>query len=274
MAMALQPDIETRLGSAVEFARAAGRLTLDYFRRHDLAVERKSDDSPVTAADRAAEQLLRKLILDKFPHDSILGEEFGSVDGTSGFQWVLDPIDGTKSFIHGVPLYTTLIGVLRENEPQIGVINAPACGETAYAAIGGGCWHVDERRGNGAARPAHVSRVGRLCESLVLTSEMYNFTKSREVDALPLYLELQRKARLERSWGDGFGYLLVATGRAEVMLDPVMNLWDIAALFPVIEEAGGHFRDWRGERTIHSLDSLATNGLVTDEVLGILKQSG
>jgi histidinol-phosphatase len=244
--MALQPEIEARLERAVEFARAAGRLTLDYFRRHDLAVERKSDDSPVTAADRAAEQLLRKRILDKFPDDSILGEEFGSVDGTSGFQWVLDPIDGTKSFIHGVPLYTTLIGVLRENE----------------------------RHGNGAARPAHVSRVDRLCDSLVLTSEMYNFKKSREVDALPLYLELQRKARLERSWGDGFGYLLVATGRAEVMIDPVMNLWDIAALFPVIEEAGGHFRDWRGERTIHSLDSLATNGRVTEEVLGILKQSG
>jgi fructose-1,6-bisphosphatase/inositol monophosphatase family enzyme len=163
--------------------------------------------------------------------------------------------------------------VLENNSSQIGVIYAPACGEIAYAAIGGGCWYIDERRTNDAPRRAQVSSVDRLSNSLVLTSEPYNFKKARAVDALPLYLELQQKARLERTWGDGFGYLLVATGRAEVMLDPVMNLWDIAALFPVIEEAGGHFRDWRGNRTIHSIDSLATNGQVTEEVLAILQRA-
>ena len=268
--MESRSEIDARLESAVEFAREAGRSTLEFFRRQGLPVERKSDDSPVTAADRSAEQLLRALISAQYPRDSILGEEFGAVDGTSGYQWVLDPIDGTKSFIHGVPLYTTLVGILAEGEPQIGVIYAPACGELVYAAIGGGCWHVDERFGPAEPRPARVSEIANLRESLVLTSEIASFQKCRQPDASQVYAELQRTARLARTWGDGFGYLLVATGRAEVMIDPVMNLWDMAALLPVVEEAGGQFLDWNGQRTIQSADSLATNGLVTDAVMAIV----
>src|SRR5882757_2957263 len=126
-------EIAERLQFAVEIAREAGDGTLRYFRRLDLAVERKADQSPVTVADRSAEELLRQRIGDRFPNDAIIGEELGEKAGQSGFQWILDPIDGTKSFIHGVPLYTTLIAVLRDGEPVAGVIHAPAVGETVYA---------------------------------------------------------------------------------------------------------------------------------------------
>ena len=270
MEPAANDPIGGRLGWAVQIARAAGDLTLRHFRRADLAVERKPDDSPVTIADRQAEQLLRRRIAERFPDDSILGEEFGALDGTSGYQWVLDPIDGTKSFIHGVPLYTTLVAVLRDDEPCLGVIHAPAAGETVYAAAGSGCWYASDNQPD--PQPARVSRVSTLRESLLLTSEVGAFTTERPVDALDVYLRLERAARLARGWGDGYGYLMVATGRAEVMIDPAMNLWDTAALAPVIEEAGGDFKDWQGERTVHSADFFATNGLVTDEVLAIIRQ--
>ena len=264
--------IQTRLEWAVQIAREAGDLTLQYFRHRDLAVEFKADSSPVTAADRAAEELLRQRIVEHFPDDSILGEELGAVVGTSGYQWVLDPIDGTKSFIHGVPLYTTLVAVLAEELPQLGVIYAPACGELLSAAKGGGCWYSDAHTGSLAPTPARVSGVRQLREALVLTSEVATFTKCRKQDALSVYLALQRSARLARTWGDGYGYLMVATGRAEVMIDPVMKLWDAAPLQTIIEEAGGRFTDWRGRATVHSGESIATNGLVTDEVLAMTRE--
>ena len=263
--------IQARLEWAIQIAREAGDLTLEYFHQRDLAVEFKADASPVTAADRAAEELLRQRITERFPHDSILGEEFGAAVGTSGYQWVLDPIDGTKSFVHGVPLYTTLVAVLAEETPRLGVIFAPACGEMVFAAKGGGCWYSDARTGTLAPTPARVSSVRLLREALVLTSEVATFTTGRKKDALPVYLALQQSARLARTWGDGYGYLMVATGRAEVMIDPETNLWDVAGLQPIIEEAGGRFTDWRGRATVHSGETIATNGLVADEVLAIVQ---
>jgi len=265
-------DISQRLDFAVAIACEAGELTLRYFRRDDLAVDRKADQSPVTIADRSAEELLRERIGKRYPNDGIIGEEFGTVAGTSGYQWILDPIDGTKSFIHGVPLYTTLIAVLRENEPQLGVVHAPAVAETVYAAKGGGCWHLS---GAGAKpRAARVSTVSKLSESLLVTTEIASFTTHRKVDALDVFVKLQRAARLARTWGDGYGYLMVATGRAEVMVDPVVNIWDAAPLQTIIEEAGGHFVDWRGNATIHAGEAIATNGLVTEEVLAFTRNSG
>src|SRR6476659_8601916 len=162
-------EIAERLQFAVEIAREAGDGTLRYFRRSDLAVERKADHSPVTVADCSAEELLRQRIGERFSQDAILGEEFGEQAGRSGFQWVLDPIDGTKSFIHGVPLYTTLVAVLENDRPQIGVIHAPALGETVYAAKGSGCWYTFGT----ANKPqvARVSAVASLSESLLLTTE-------------------------------------------------------------------------------------------------------
>jgi histidinol phosphatase-like enzyme (inositol monophosphatase family) len=180
----------------------------------------------------------------------------------------LDPIDGTKSFVHGVPLYTTLIGILADGQPTIGVIHAPATGETAYAAAGGGCFYIS---GPGELpRAARVSTVSRLADALVLTTDVAAFSKRSPVAGHATYLRLQHAARLTRTWGDGYGYLLVATGRAEVMIDPEMNVWDTAALLPVLEEAGGRFTDWRGERTIHSGDAVGSNGRLDAEILAIL----
>jgi histidinol phosphatase-like enzyme (inositol monophosphatase family) len=266
--MALESDIRARLDCAKEIAREAGEITLRYFRRDDLAVERKADESPVTVADRLAEELLRERIVTRFPEDAILGEELGSREGTSGYQWILDPIDGTKSFIHGVPLYSTLIAVLAHDQPRVGLINAPATGEMVYAASGGGCWYLPNPTAE--PRPARVSSVNRLQEGLLLTSEIEGFRKRQAPGSMEAFLRLQSKARVSRTWGDGYGYLMVATGRAEVMIDPNMNLWDAAPLQTIIEEAGGRFTDWQGNPTIRAGEAIATNGRVADEVLKLV----
>jgi len=274
--------IEDRLELAVEIARRAGDETLKLFRQDTLQVELKGDGSPVTVADRAAEQLLRKLISAKFPGDAILGEEFGQQSGDTGFCWVLDPIDGTKSFIHGIPLYTTLVAVLQESagqaaggdqpnlgqpqlgQPQLGVIHSPATGETTYARVGGGCWYS----ANGdEPQQTSVSKTAELSGGLLVTTELSSYTQHRKNDDLDVFLSLQRQARLARTWGDAYGYLMVATGRAEAMIDPIVNLWDAAALKPIIEEAGGRFTDWQGEPSVHTGDAIATNGLVHESVL-------
>jgi histidinol-phosphatase len=255
-------EITARYEFAVSIAREAGLHTLQFFQRPDLAVEIKSDASPVTVADRQAEELLRRCIAEKFPADAILGEEFGEQPGTSGYRWILDPIDGTKSFVHGVPLYGTLVAVEHEERSVIGVIYLPALDEGVHAAVGLGAWHV---RGNAPPQPARVSNVATLRESLLLSSEI-RFPAPRQ-QAL---LDLVHATRINRTWGDCYGYLLVATGRAEVMLDPIMALWDIACLQPILEEAGGTLTDWQGNATIYSAEAIATNGKVLGEVLGIV----
>jgi len=258
-------DLAERLQLAVDAARGAGRITLEFFRREDLQVDRKDDDTPVTAADRRAEEHLRQRIGEAFPDDGVFGEEYSEQPGTSGFRWILDPIDGTKSFIHGVPLYGTLVGVEHRGESVLGVILIPATGECVYAARGQGAWYTLDDR---PPRPAKVSRCASLAEGLFLTSELPTFD---EVGRRDVYRRLEAAARLSRTWGDCYGYLMVATGRAEVMVDPVVALWDLAALAPVIEEAGGAFTDWQGRRTIHSGNSIATNGLVQEEVMALVR---
>lgn len=255
---------DNRLEFAVEIARQAGDQTLKLFRSDQLDLDRKSDGSPVTAADRAAEELLRQRIGDQFPADAILGEEFGEKSGTSGYRWVLDPIDGTKSFVSGVPLYTTLVAVLHEEQPLIGVINAPAAGEMVYAARGSGCWHIIDDK---APKQCQVSQVDDLSEAVFLTTSVRSYTTDRDPDGWPVYDRLQSATRITRTWGDAFGYLLVATGRAEIMIDAIMNLWDTAAIQPVIEEAGGRFFDWSGKPSVHSGEAIATNGQLASEVL-------
>lgn len=268
----LAPEVRERLRHAVQIAREAGQFTLEFFRRADVQVDRKLDGSPVTAADRGAEEFLRHRIAEVFPTDAILGEEFGDKPGSSGFRWVLDPIDGTKSFIHGVPLYTTLVAIIRDDpgeaEPILGVIYAPATSEMVYAARGGGCWFAID---NLPPTPARVSSIERLADGLFLTSEVASFATGRLRDAIDVFLALQGRARLARTWGDAYGYLLIATGRAEAMIDPQMNLWDAAALQPIIEEAGGHFVDWQGNATVHSGDAVATNGRITEEILALTR---
>jgi len=263
-------QIERRYEFATKIARQAGDLTLGLFRTNRLEIEHKADGTPVTVADRQAEQLLREQIAREFPDDALLGEEFGESPGSSGFQWILDPIDGTKSFVSGVPLYTTLVAVLFEKNPQIGVIYAPAAGEMVHAQVGKGCWHVVSSE---EAQPARVSAVNKLSEAVFVTTEVRSFTAERKTDARNVYDRLEAECRVTRTWGDGFGYLLVATGRAEVMIDPCLSVWDAAAMQPVIEEAGGRFFDWQGRPSIDHGDAVATNAPLAESVLAILYES-
>ena len=258
-------QLARRLEIGLAAAREAGRLTLGYFNRPDLLVERKADASPVTIADRQAEQLLRDRLSAAVPDDGILGEEFGEQPGTSGCRWILDPIDGTKSFIHGVPLYGTLVGLECEGRCPLGIIVVPALDECVYAASGSGAWYV---RGDRSPQRARVSDKATLADSLFCTSETRSFDQRGAAGA---YQRLNAAAGLSRTWGDCYGYLLVATGRAEVMVDPIMNVWDAAAIQPIIEEAGGTFTDWQGRPTIHSGEGLATNGRLLAEVLPLLR---
>jgi histidinol phosphatase-like enzyme (inositol monophosphatase family) len=258
-------DINSRFEAAVRWAREAGQRTLRYFQSAHLQVERKSDQSPVTIADRDAESFLRERIAADFPDDAIVGEEFSDRAGSSSFRWILDPIDGTKSFIHGVPLYGTLIGVEQDDESRIGVIEIPALDERVYACAGGGAWHQRAARD---PEPANVSSVARLDESLLVTSEVQTFTTR---GAANVFTQLDQRVRLARTWGDCYGYLLVATGRAEVMIDPLLNVWDAAAVLPVIEEAGGRFTDWRGVRSVRSGDGFGSNGRLHDSVLAVTR---
>ena len=255
-------DLERRLNFAVVMAREAGRYTLQYFQQDGLQVDLKSDASPVTVADREAEQLLRAAIANEFRDDGIMGEEFPEQPGNSGYRWILDPIDGTKSFISGVPLFGTLVGVEFDGRGVVGVAYFAGLDECVYAATGHGAWHQK----HGQAKPARVSARSALSDSLFCTSEVGTFARRNSKD---VFESLAAAARLTRTWGDCYGYMLVATGRAEVMVDPMMSVWDAAALQPILEEAGGTFTDWKGNATIHSGEGIATNGKILDEVLAI-----
>ncbi|MEX0675733.1 MAG: histidinol-phosphatase [Pirellulales bacterium] len=257
-------EVTGRFELALAAAREAGRLTLAYFRSETLAVEQKDDASPVTVADRQAEEFLRHRIAIEFPDDAILGEELGEQPGKSGYRWILDPIDGTKSFVRGVPLFGTLVGVEHQKRSVIGVIFLPALDECVYAATGRGAWYV---RGEQAPRAARVSSCAKLSEALVSTSEMRYPTERRQ-QAIG---RLVQASRVNRTWGDCYGYMLVATGRADVMIDPVMALWDAAALQPILIEAGGTLTDWQGNDTIYSGEAIATNGKLLEEVLAITR---
>lgn len=259
-------EIQARLELALAAAREAGRLTLNYFQQDNFQVERKADRSPVTVADRQAELHLRQRIGERFPDDGIVGEEFGQSDGSSGFQWILDPIDGTKSFITGVPLYGTLVGVTREGASLVGVILIPALDECVYAAKGQGAWY---QRHGAAAVPARVAQRSSLADGVFLTSQVDSFRRRGADEA---YRQLEAAASITRTWGDCYGYLLVATGRADAMVDAEMSVWDAAALQPILEEAGGAFTDWNGQPTIHGGEGVGCSQAVLPQVLAITRQ--
>lgn len=260
----LQSVLDGRLSAAVDLALLAGRSTLEHFQRDTFTVERKGDDSPVTIADKQAEQLIRAQLLERFPQDAILGEEFGAQAGTSDYQWIVDPIDGTKSFIGGVPLYSTLVGVVRNRECVAGVIFLPALDEIVFAARGCGAWHSahgsDPRRCYVSAR--------KLEEGMFLVSQVDTFDRRGADEG---FRQLQRSAYVTRTWGDGYGYLLIATGRGELMVDPIANPWDLAAVQPVVEEAGGKFSSWDGKPHVFGGDGIGSNGLVHEQALLALR---
>jgi histidinol-phosphatase len=245
------------LDEAVTLTRAAGELTLRWFHEEELGIEHKGDGTPVTVADRTAERYLRDQLALRHPTDSIVGEEDDPVHGTSGRTWLIDPIDGTKAFTHGVPLYSNLLALYDDEGPAIGVINLPALGETVYAGRGLGCFFD--------GRPARVSTRNELAGGCLCTSGFGSWTAA-QLDAV------DQAGPLLRTWGDGYGFALVATGRADAMVDPRVAVWDIAPMPVILGEAGGRFTDVSGGSQV-SLDpdathsAVATNGHVHDEVL-------
>lgn len=252
-------ELSELLEFAVDLGRDAGDITLEYFRKTPETTT-KADGSYVTIADREAEAYLRRQIGERFPDDGVLGEEEGESQGRSGRRWIVDPIDGTFAFVHGVPFYGVLIGLEIDGELSAGVVNIPALDEIVSAAKGLGCF----LNGN----PTRVSSTDKLENALLLSTDFsacarYGFGRAAEL--------LQDRAKSNRTWGDCYGYVLVATGRAEVMLDPVMNLWDCAALLPIMEEAGGTFTDWHGVRTAAGGNAIATNGFLFDEVMAAVE---
>jgi len=251
-------DLVQLLEAAAAFARAAGERTLRDFGR-EIDPERKDDGTPVTATDRAAESLLRERIAARFPTHGILGEEFGERPGASPVRWIVDPIDGTRSFVRGVPLYAVLIGIEWDREPVVGVAHFPALEWTVAAAAGLGC------ESDGA--PCTVSDTTALAAATVCTTDLADVVDGPAAGGLSA---LTRAAGLARTWGDAYGHALVAAGRADVMVDPVLSPWDAAPLLTIVREAGGAFTSLSGEPSIHAGSGVSTNGVLHEEVLRIL----
>ena len=253
--------LDERVAPAAELARITGMVALRHYRTN-LTVERKADGSPVTIADRAAETAARAWVQSRFPQDGVLGEELGEERPGAPRRWIIDPIDGTKSFVRGAPLWGSLVALCEGERVLAGAAYFPAVDELVAAAPGAGCWWNGSR--------CRVSSVAALADATVLTTdERFSERPERATG----WRALARAASVSRTWGDCFGYLLVATGRAEVMCDGTMSVWDAAALQPIIEEAGGVFTDWLGVPTVFGGSAVATNRLLADEVRAVLAQT-
>ncbi|CAN5146717.1 inositol monophosphatase family protein [soil metagenome] len=250
--------LDSLISPAADLARVTGDIALGYY-RSNLTVETKADGSPVTVADRAAEVAAREWVNRFFPDDGLLGEEYGEERPGALRRWIIDPIDGTKAFVHGTPLWGSLVALCEGERVLAGAAYFPAIGEMLAAAPGAGCWWNESR--------CAVSPVAELGAATVLTTDARFHER-------PAYRagwdRISEASGVSRTWGDCFGYLLVATGRAEAMVDPVMSLWDAAALQPIIEEAGGCFTDWSGRATAFSGSVVATNAALADVVRGML----
>ena len=254
------PTPRRLLEVALAAADAAGAAAMRWF-RDPPPTETKADGTPVTLADREAERVLRETILRAFPGHAILGEEDGETAGAAPYRWIVDPIDGTKSFVRGVPLWGTLVAVERDGEPIAGVCAMPALGETVAAARGEGCtWN---------GRPCRVSGTTRLADALLVCTSSRSGRRRT-----PQFPRLEDAVHLVRGWSDCWAYCLVATGRADLAADQVMKPWDCGPFVTILEEAGGRFTDWTGKRTIHGGDALASNGRVHDAALAILAGGG
>jgi histidinol-phosphatase len=253
-------SLQDYLKFAQETAYQAGCVTLEYFNR-GIRHDTKADGSPVTIADRKAEELVRAAVEQRFPTHAVLGEEYGLSRAGASLRWIIDPIDGTKAFIHGVPLYGVLLGLEIEGTVEVGVAYFPALNEMISAASGSGCWW------NG--RLARVSPVERLDEAVVCFTDVGSYWKNGRREP---FERLGRQASIRAGWSDAYGYLLVASGRAEVALDPVMAVWDCGPFPPIFREAGGYFGDWKGNPTIYGGEALATNQALLPQVLAALNQ--
>jgi len=252
-------DLRDLMNFAAETATLAGRMTLGYFST-GVRPDFKADDSPVTVADRLAEEFIRGRIEERFPDHAIVGEEFGATENAgASVRWLVDPIDGTKSFVRGVPLYAVLLGVEIDGVPSVGAAYYPGTDELLVAAKGEGCtWN---------GRPARVSEVAHLSRAYISCTDPGSFEVYGKQAA---WDRLARRVYVRAGWTDAYGYLLVATGRLEAMLDPIMNPWDCGPFVPILQEAGGYFGDWHGNATNYAGEGLATNANLRDEILGLL----
>ena len=248
----------TRLEAAREAALCAGQFALGHYDQ-GIDVQWKADLSPVTIADQGAEKLLRESLLGRFPGDGFLGEESGAQAGDSGYRWIIDPIDGTRSFVRGVPLWATLVGLEYRGAAIAGVCHLPALNITYHAVRGGGAFRDDRR--------LHVSKIKSLAEAHIFYSSISWFARAGcEAEFLKLVKGTQR----QRGFGDFYGFVLVAQGSGELMIEHGVHAWDIAALVPIVEEAGGKMTNWDGKLDLERPDILASNGLLHDEALRIM----
>ena len=250
------PACQADMDFAVDIAREAGLLTLELFRKPDISIDDKEDGSPVTAADREAERLLRERIGTTHPDDAVVGEEEADTEGKSGRTWILDPIDGTQSFVHGVPLYANLVALEDEFGPAVGVINIPALEECVWAGRGLGCFANGE--------PTRVADRSDLRGACIVTSGVDYWPSAAALN------EFVGRGAVIRTWGDAYGYALVATGRADAMVDPIVSRWDIAPMLTIFPEAGGIFTDLSGAVTAEGGDGLATNPVLADQILNLV----
>ncbi len=245
---------------AVETAYLGGRLTLGYFQA-GIRPEFKADDTPVTVADQRAEELIRSRIEHKYPDHAVVGEEFGESGGSdSRHRWYIDPIDGTKAFTRGVPLYAVLLSLEIEGRVEVGVAYFPALNEMVAAATGQGCW-LNGRR-------VRVSQVSELSRAVVLFTDAGSFEEYGRKQA---WERICRSAWVRAGWGDAYGHCLVATGRAELMLDPIVSNWDCAPFPPILKEAGGYFGDWTGNTTIYASEALSVNADLLSAVMTMIR---
>jgi histidinol-phosphatase len=245
----------------VQTAYEAGRFTLGYFGTEAARPEFKADDTPVTVADREAERLIRDRISARYPTHAIMGEEYGAVDGTDpDYRWIVDPIDGTKSFVRGVPLYGVLIGLEIEGVCEVGAAYFPALDEMVCAATGEGCYR------NG--RRTRVSTTRSLAQGIASFTDAASFDEHGRAGA---WRRLLSTAGGSRGWSDAYGHALVATGRVELMLDPVMNPWDCGPFPPILREAGGYFGDWSGNETIYANEAISTTSILLPKVLSLIE---
>ncbi len=248
------------LDFAAETVYLAGRLTLGYYNT-GVRPDFKADDTPVTVADRLSEQLIRGRIEKTYPDHAVVGEEFGATEGaTASHRWFVDPIDGTKSFMRGVPLYGVLLGLEIEGRVEVGATYFPGTDELLCAATGEGCWW------NG--RRARVSAATDLRRAYVSTTDLGGFAALGRIAA---WERVARRTYYRVGWGDAYGYMLVATGRIEIMLDPAMHPWDAGPFPPILREAGGYFGDWQGDVTIYGNEGLATTQTLLPDVLALLR---
>lgn len=258
--------VDTGLTEFIEFASdlaaRSGEVVARYFGVEDLAVETKPDASPVTRADRRAEEVMRDLIRARYPDHGIVGEEFGSEAPDSELVWWLDPIDGTISFTAGSPLFGTLIALTREGEPVLGVIHQPVVGQLVIGTLAGTTLN---------GRPVRVRDTADLGRATLLTTDLDLIAEHQDEEAFSALIE--RTGRF-RTWGDCYGYLLVASGRADIMTDPIMNAWDLLPLVPIIRGAGGVISTWSGGDAVGGDSCVAATPGLHGQVMSILNEAG